>query len=82
MNEDEDCAQGDIVVSSDTHRVETRYMSVAEAARVLGLSRMTMYRKIHGGQVRANRVGRKLRVFRPDIEKMSEPVYLSAEEVD
>lgn len=64
------------------YEVETRYMSVAEAARVLGLSRMTMYRKIHANQVRANRVGRKLRVFAPDIEKMSKPAYLSAEEMD
>lgn len=62
--------------------VEVRYFTVAEAARMLGVSRMTMYRKIHAGIVRANKVGRKLRVFAPDIEKMSKPVYLSNEEVD
>lgn len=64
------------------HGVETRYMSVAEAAAALGVSRMTMYRKIHARQVRVSQVGRKLRVFVPDIKKMSEPTYLAAEEMD
>lgn len=56
-------------------QVETRYMTVAEAAEALGVSKMTVYRMVHKGDLRANKVGRRYRVFVPSVARMSEPSY-------
>ena len=55
--------------------VETRYMFVSEVADVLRVSRMTVYRMVHAGSLRSNRIGRRIRVFGPDVERLSEPSY-------
>lgn len=39
---------------------ERRTVSVAEAGRRLGVSRMTAYRAVHAGDIPAIRIGRRL----------------------
>lgn len=39
-----------------------RYLTVAEVAELMRLSRMTVYRLVHGGELPAVRVGRSFRV--------------------
>ena len=39
-----------------------RYLTVAEVADMMRLSRMTVYRLVHGGELPAVRVGRSFRV--------------------
>ena len=39
-----------------------RLMTVAEVAEVMRVSRMTVYRLVHGGELSAVRVGRSFRV--------------------
>lgn len=39
-----------------------RYLTVAEVAEMMRLSRMTVYRLVHGGELPAVRVGRSFRV--------------------
>jgi excisionase family DNA binding protein len=47
-------------------------LSVNELARHLGISKWTVYRLVHAGEIRAVRVGERLR-FRPgDIERYLE----------
>lgn len=39
-----------------------RYLTVAEVAEMMRVSRMTVYRLVHGGELPAVRVGRSFRV--------------------
>lgn len=55
--------------------IETRYLSVAQTAAKLGLSKMTVYRMVHKGDLRASKIGRKIRVFAPDVARLASPVY-------
>lgn len=57
--------------------IENRYLSVAEAADTLGVSRMTVYRMLREGRVRGTQVGRRLKVFAPDLAEMNRPKDLS-----
>ena len=45
---------------------ETQLLTVAEAAAEVRVSKMTVYRMIHSGELRAIRVGRSFRVRRED----------------
>ena len=50
-----------------------RYLTVAEVADMMRLSRMTVYRLVHGGELPAIRVGRSFRVPQDALE-----AYLAA----
>lgn len=54
-----------------------RYLTVAEVADMMRLSRMTVYRLVHGGELPAVRVGRSFRVPQDALE-----AYLAASSVD
>jgi excisionase family DNA binding protein len=41
---------------------EVRFLTVAEVAHVMRVSKMTVYRLVHGGDLPAVRVGRSFRV--------------------
>ena len=41
---------------------EVRFLTVAEVAEVMRVSKMTVYRLVHGGELPALRVGRSSRV--------------------
>ena len=41
---------------------DVRFLTVAEVASALRVSKMTVYRLVHGGDLTAVRVGRSLRV--------------------
>jgi len=41
---------------------EVRFLTVAEVATVMRVSKMTVYRLVHGGDLPAVRVGRSFRV--------------------
>lgn len=54
----------------------TRLLTVAEVANVMRVSRMTVYRLIRRGQLKAIRVGRNYRVREDDLNE-----YLEAQAV-
>jgi excisionase family DNA binding protein len=54
-----------------------RYLTVAEVAEMMRLSRMTVYRLVHGGELPAVRVGRSFRVPQDALE-----AYLAASSVE
>ncbi len=41
---------------------EVRFLTVAEVATIMRVSKMTVYRLVHGGELPAIRVGRSFRV--------------------
>ncbi|MBO1753422.1 helix-turn-helix domain-containing protein [Actinotalea sp. BY-33] len=54
-----------------------RYLTVAEVADTMRVSRMTVYRLVHGGELPAVRVGRSFRVPQDALE-----AYLAASSVE
>ena len=55
-----------------------RFMTVAEVARQLRVSNMTVYRLVKAGQLRAVRVGRGYRITEDDVRKYLEQRYMDA----
>lgn len=46
---------------------ETLSLSPAAAARLAGVSTATVYEAVHRGELRAKRVGRLIKILRPDV---------------
>lgn len=60
---------------------QTDYLSVAEVAHLLGLSRMTVYRMCQQGDfeyIRTGRAGRTYRITRSSFEQHTRPVQTPA----
>ncbi|MDG4773165.1 MULTISPECIES: helix-turn-helix domain-containing protein [Micromonosporaceae] len=47
---------------SEDRLSEVKFLTVAEVARVMRVSKMTVYRLVHSGELSAVRVGRSFRV--------------------
>ena len=50
------------MASNDRPLSEVRFLTVAEVAALMRVSKMTVYRLVHGGELPAIRVGRSFRV--------------------
>ena len=50
------------MASNERPLSEVRFLTVAEVATVMRVSKMTVYRLVHGGELPAVRVGRSFRV--------------------
>lgn len=48
---------------------EVRFLTVAEVASIMRVSRMTVYRLVHSGELPAIRVGRSFRVPEDAVHK-------------
>lgn len=48
---------------------EVRFLTVAEVATVMRVSKMTVYRLVHSGELPAVRVGRSFRVPEADVNE-------------
>ncbi len=57
MNSDDHLSLGDVANLSDV-----RFLTVAEVAGLMRVSKMTVYRLVHSGELIAVRVGRSFRV--------------------
>ena len=55
-----------------------RFVTVAEVAKQLRVSNMTVYRLIKAGQMRAVRVGRGYRLREDDVRKYLQQRYMDA----
>lgn len=57
-------AESSVRMSTTPERAfaEVRFLTVAEVASVMRVSKMTVYRLVHGGDLPAVRVGRSFRV--------------------
>ncbi len=50
------------VQRTDSQLSEVRFLTVAEVASLMRVSKMTVYRLVHSGELNAVRVGRSFRV--------------------
>jgi len=48
---------------------EVKFLTVAEVAAVMRVSKMTVYRLVHNGELPAVRVGRSFRVSEKDVDE-------------
>lgn len=48
---------------------EVKFLTVAEVAALMRVSKMTVYRLVHGGDLPAVRVGRSFRVSEDDVHE-------------
>lgn len=53
---------------------ETKLLTVAETARILKVSRSTVYRLVQRGILRAIRPGKGLRILAKDVERLLLPI--------
>lgn len=58
-----------MVSSSSGPGTEPEFMTVAEVATRMRVSKMTVYRLLHGGDLPAVRVGRSFRVREDDVDE-------------
>jgi excisionase family DNA binding protein len=64
-------------MSSDQPRV--RFLTVAEVADVMRVSKMTVYRLVHSGEMPAVRVGRSFRVPKDALDHYLETAYIEGD---
>jgi excisionase family DNA binding protein len=57
---------------------EVRFLTVAEVAKVMRVSKMTVYRLVHSGELPAVRVGRSFRVPESAVNDYLEQAYVEA----
>ncbi|HLL68239.1 MAG TPA: helix-turn-helix domain-containing protein [Micromonosporaceae bacterium] len=50
------------MVNVDSRLSDVRFLTVAEVAKLMRVSKMTVYRLVHSGELTAVRVGRSFRV--------------------
>ena len=56
----------------------TRFLTVAEVARMFGVSNMTVYRLINAGELAAVRIGKSYRLRDDDVDKYLAARYTQA----
>ncbi|MFV0494492.1 helix-turn-helix domain-containing protein [Mycobacterium sp.] len=64
--------------SADAAPARTQFLTVAEVAALMRVSKMTVYRMLHNGELPAVRVGRSFRVHAKAVHEMLETSYFDA----
>jgi excisionase family DNA binding protein len=57
---------------------DVKFLTVAEVAAMMRVSKMTVYRLVHGGELPAVRVGRSFRVTEEDVNEYLRKSFYSA----
>ncbi|GAA4859001.1 MULTISPECIES: helix-turn-helix domain-containing protein [Saccharopolyspora] len=57
---------------------QVRFLTVAEVAKLMRVSKMTVYRLVHAGELPAARVGRSFRVAEKDVHAYLDNAYYNA----
>ena len=55
-------------MSTERQLGEVRFLTVAEVAAIMRVSKMTVYRMVHAGELPAIRVGRSFRVPQDQVD--------------
>jgi excisionase family DNA binding protein len=62
----------------DAPLAEVRFLTVAEVAALMRVSKMTVYRLVHSGELTAVRVGRSFRVPEKAVHDYLRDAYFAA----
>ncbi|HRC41267.1 helix-turn-helix domain-containing protein [Nostocoides sp.] len=63
-------------MSADRQLSEVRFLTVAEVASIMRVSKMTVYRMVHAGDLPAIRVGRSFRVPEDAVDTYLKSSYI------
>lgn len=66
------------MASSPGDMSEKKLMTVAEVAQMMRVSKMTVYRLVHSGELPALRVGRSFRVTEDDVNAYLQKSFFDA----
>jgi excisionase family DNA binding protein len=67
-----------MVVTSSGDMSDKKFLTVAEVAQMMRVSKMTVYRLVHSGELPALRVGRSFRVTERDVNTYLEKSFFDA----
>ena len=59
----------------ELHLAQMQFLTVVQVASMMRVSKMTVYRLVHGGELPAARVGRSFRVPRHAVEEYLRSAY-------
>ncbi len=65
-------------VRPDPSLAEVRFLTVAEVAALMRVSKMTVYRLVHSGELTAVRVGRSFRVPEKAVHEYLRDAFIEA----
>lgn len=71
-------AEQPVVRSVDPILSEVKFLTVAEVASLMRVSKMTVYRMVHGGDLPAVRVGRSFRVPEQAVHDYLRSAFIEA----
>ena len=57
---------------------DPKFLTIAEVASMMRVSKMTVYRLVHGGELPAVRVGRSFRVLEEDVNEYLRKSFYNA----
>jgi excisionase family DNA binding protein len=57
------------VTSTPGGLTDPKFLTIAEVAAIMRVSKMTVYRLVHNGELAAVRVGRSFRVAESDVDE-------------
>ncbi|WP_340539712.1 helix-turn-helix domain-containing protein [Nocardioides sp. GXZ039] len=57
---------------------DPKFLTIAEVASLMRVSKMTVYRLVHGGELPAVRVGRSFRVSEEDVDEYLRKSFYNA----
>jgi excisionase family DNA binding protein len=66
----------EVIMSNERQLAEVRFLTVAEVASIMRVSKMTVYRMVHAGELPAIRVGRSFRVPEDAVHKYLRSSYV------
>lgn len=67
-------------MAGDREQARARFLTVAEVAETMRVSKMTVYRLVHSGELPAVRVGRSFRVPREALDTYLRSAYIEPED--
>jgi excisionase family DNA binding protein len=66
------------MASNSGDNPESKFLTVAEVAAMMRVSKMTVYRLVHNGELPAVRVGRSFRVLETDVDEYLRKSFYNA----
>ena len=70
--------RGLLMAAEATPLSEVRFLTVAEVAAIMRVSKMTVYRLVHSGELEAIRVGRSFRVPEQAVNQYLKDAFVAA----
>ena len=66
------------MTAAETPLSDVRFLTVAEVASIMRVSKMTVYRLVHSGELEAIRVGRSFRVPEQAVNRYLKGSFVAA----